>query len=212
MASDEPPELPELPLNAFDRQDDGSDLDFYGQPRFVHHIDERAIAALTAFYGRTLPAGGVILDLMSSWVSHLPPDAAYAEVIGHGMNARELAANPRLDRWFVQDLNQDPGLSLADASLDGATICVAVQYLQRPVAVLEQLSRALKPGAPVVISFSNRCFPTKAVAVWRALDETGHARLIDLYLRRAGFSEVSVEPLAWDRPGDPLTAVVGRRR
>ena len=207
MADDE---LPELPAEAFLKEDPGDDLDFYAFPRLVTHIDDRAIAALTGFYRDTLPKGGVILDLMSSWVSHLPPDVAYAEVIGHGMNAEELAANPRLTRWFIQDLNKDPILPLEDASLDGAMICVAIQYLQRPVEVLTDLRRALKPGAPLIISFSNRCFPTKAVAIWRALDDAGHAQLVELHLRRAGYSDLDVEVLVIDGRSDPMIAVVGR--
>jgi SAM-dependent methyltransferase len=203
-------DMPELPPSAFAKEDPGPDLDFYAAPRLVTHIDAAAITALTGFYRRTLPAGGVVLDLMSSWVSHLPDDVAYAEVVGHGMNAEELAANPRLTRGFVQDLNLDPALPLADASLDAAMICVGVQYLQRPAAVLAEVARALKPGAPLVVSFSNRCFPTKAVAVWLALDEAGHARLVELYMRRAGFDAVRVERLADGRTGDPLIAVVGR--
>ncbi|MDR3511650.1 MAG: methyltransferase domain-containing protein [Caulobacteraceae bacterium] len=203
--------MPELPPSAFAKEDRGDDLDFYAEPRLVTHIDETAIAALTGFYRQVLPAGGVVLDLMSSWVSHLPEDVAYAEVIGHGMNAEELAANPRLTRRFVQDLNRDPVLPLADASLDAAMICVGIQYLERPAAVLREVARALKPGAPVVVSFSNRCFPTKAVAVWLALDDAGHARLVDLYLRRAGFDEVRVEPLVPGGASDPLIAVVGRK-
>src|ERR1700761_9043704 len=122
-------DLPELPPHAFDKQDPGDDLEFYTFPRLVTHIDDAAIAALGAFYATVLPKGGVILALMSSWGSHLPEDVPYAEVIGHGMNAEELAANPRLSRWFVQDLNAEAALPLSDASLDGAMICVAIQYL-----------------------------------------------------------------------------------
>jgi len=204
------PAFPELPADAFGKVDAEDDAAFYAEARLVTHIDEGAVAALTAFYRQALPAGGVVLDLMSSWVSHLPEDVAYREVIGHGMNAEELAANPRLTRSFVQDLNRDPILPLADASVDAAMICVGVQYLQRPAAVLADVARVLKPGAPMIISFSNRCFPTKAVAVWRALDGRGHAALVDLYLRRAGFAETQVHRLAegWGR--DPLTVVVGR--
>src|SRR3954453_2591645 len=98
-----------------------------------------------------------MLDLMSSWVSHLPPEIAYDEVIGLGMNAAELAANPRLGRRFVQDLNRDPTLPLPANSTDAAMICVSIQYLQQPLAVLPQVARVLRPGAPLVISFSNRC-------------------------------------------------------
>ena len=97
-------QLPELPEAAFDKMDPSPDAEFYAFPRFVTHIDEGAIAAVTQIYRERLPPGGAVLDLMSSWVSHLPDEIAYAPVVGHGMNAEELAANPRLSRWFVQDL------------------------------------------------------------------------------------------------------------
>src|ERR1700675_5106817 len=103
------------------------------------------------------------------------------------MNATELAANQRLARWFVQNLNRDASLTLADASIDAAMICVSVQYLEQPVALLREVARVLRPGGPIVISFSNRCFWTKAVAIWRALDDHGHAALVERYLRPAGF-------------------------
>ena len=201
-----------LPKGAFDKIDAEDDELFYEPPRLVHHIDEHAVAALTEFYRSVLPAGGVLLDLMSSWVSHLPPEVEYAEVIGHGMNAAELAANSRLSRCFVQNLNRDTRLPLADNSVDAAMICVSVQYLQQPVVVLRDVTRVLRPGGPLVVSFSNRCFWTKAVAIWRALDDAGHARLVELYLRRAGFEQVETHRLAeWvEDVSDPMTAVVGR--
>jgi len=202
--------LPELPPAAFARQDDGDDLAFYAPPRLVTHIDEGAVAALSARYGALIPDGARVLDLMSSWVSHLPADRRYAEVVGHGMNADELAANPRLDRWFVRDLNQDPVLPLDDGAFDAALCCVGVQYLQHPVAVFTEVRRTLVAGAPLIVSFSNRCFPTKAVAVWRALDGDGHAALVSLYLERAGFRGIAVEVVADGRRGDPLTLVIGR--
>ena len=202
--------LSQLPPDAFAKEDDGDDAEFYAQARLKTHIDDAAIAALTGFYRQVLPAGGAVLDLMSSWVSHLPAEVAYGEVIGHGMNAEELAANPRLSRWFVQDLNREPRLGLADASLDAAMICVGIQYLQQPVDVLAQVARTLRPGAPLVVSYSNRCFPTKAVAVWRTIGPQGHARLIELYLEEAGFVGVEVHRLRDGRASDPLTVVMGR--
>jgi len=205
-----PNPLPELPASAFTRQDEGDDLAFYAPPRLVTHIDEAAVAALSARYADLLPPGGRVLDLMSSWVSHLPVDRNYREVVAHGMNARELAANPQADHWFVQDLNHDPALPLEDGAFDAALCCVGVQYLQRPVEVFADVRRVLRPDAPFVVSFSNRCFPTKAVAIWRALDEAGHAALIELYLARAGFRTSTVETLTDGRRGDPLTIVVGR--
>jgi SAM-dependent methyltransferase len=145
-------------------------------------------------------------------VSHLPPEIEYGEVIGHGMNEEELAANPRLNRHFTQNLNANQTLPLADNSLDAATICVSIQYLQHPVAVLRDLARVLRPGAPLVISFSNRCFWTKAVAVWRAGGPSGHVALVRRYLDAAGFTGIETFRLAEyieDRQ-DPMTAVVGR--
>jgi SAM-dependent methyltransferase len=201
-----------LPQGAFTKIDAEDDELFYEPPRLVCHIDDGAITALTEFYRVALPASGVLLDLMSSWVSHLPAEIGYAEVIGHGMNAAELAANPRLTRWFVQNLNRDTKLPLADTTVDGAMVCVSIQYLQQPVAVLREVARVLRPGAPLVISFSNRCFWTKAVAIWRALDDSGHARLVERYLRHAGFERIEAHQLAeWvEDIDDPMTAVVGR--
>src|ERR1700730_5887955 len=201
-----------LPPGAFHKPDGEGHEEFYQPARLVTHIDDNAIAALTGLYRTVLPEGGVILDLMSSWVSHLPSEIAYGEIIGKGMNATELAANPRLDRRFVQNLNRDATLPLADASVDAAMICVSVQYLQQPVAVLREVARALRPGGPVVISFSNRCFPTKAVAIWHRLNDDGHAALVERYLRHAGFARIETHRLAeWvEDVSDPLIAVVGR--
>jgi SAM-dependent methyltransferase len=147
---------------------------------------------------------------MSSWVSHLPDDVAYREVIGHGMNVAELEANPRLDRWFIRDFNREPHLPLDDQSLDAAMMCVSIQYLQRPIELLTEVARVLKPGAPLVVSFSNRCFPTKAVAIWWTLGERGHPDLVRLYLGGAGFADIAVVRLCDGRSSDPMTAVVGR--
>jgi len=168
------------------------------------------LAAVTALYREILPPGGAILDLMSSWVSHLPDEVRFGAVTGIGMNEAELRANPRLTGASVRDLNQDPSLPLESASVDACTICVSIQYLQRPVAVLREVARVLRAGAPVEITFSNRCFPTKAVAIWSALDGPGQCRLVALYLERAGFIAIEQRTLA--PPGrrpDPLWAVTG---
>lgn len=205
-----------LPRDAFRRADETPDEQFYRQPRFVTHIDAGAIAAVTGLYREYFPAGGRILDLMSSWVSHLPPEVPYAEVTGLGLNRAELERNPRLTSWVVQNLNASPRLPFEDHTYDAAGITVSVDYLTDPVAVLRDLGRVLVPGGPVVISFSNRCFPTKAVAVWHTLDDAGHLQLVRQYLERAGnWTDI----VALDRSprsargaltGDPLYAVVGR--
>ena len=195
----------------FRREDEGPDAHFYAQPRLVTHIDEAAIAAVTQLYREYFPAGGAVLDLMSSWVSHLPAEVAYSRVVGLGMNRTELAANPRLDGYVVHDLNRNPRLPFADAAFDAAAICVSIQYLTRPEAVLRDLGRVLAAGSPLVITFSNRCFPTKAVRTWLLRDDLGHAAQVARYLRAAG-NWTGIEHL--DRSpqaGDPLHAVVARR-
>ena len=203
-------DFPDLPEGAFGRLDEGDDRAFYAPPRLVTHIDDGAIAALTACYRELVSAGGAVLDLMSSWVSHLPPELELSECVGHGMNAEELAANPRLTRSFIQDLNRDPALPLEEAHFDAALCCVSVQYLQQPIAVFVEVRRVLRPGAPFIVSFSNRCFPTKAVAIWRALNISQHASLVQLYATRAGFASVEVKLLAHGGDSDPLVAVIAR--
>ena len=201
-----------LPADLFRRQDETPDAEFYHHPRFVTHIDDAALAAVTQLYRDYFSSDAELLDLMSSWVSHLPPEIVYRRVVGLGMNRAELAANPRLAAFVVQDLNQQPTLPFANQEFDGAAICVSVDYLTQPVAVLRELARVLRPGAPLVITFSNRCFPSKAVAAWHALDDRGHLALVRQYLLAAGGWQ-AIELL--DRspaPGrsDPLFAVVAR--
>ena len=193
----------------FKRADDSSDEAFYAAPRFVTHIDAGAIAAVTQLYRELLPKGGAILDLMTSWVSHLPPEVAYSSVTGLGMNAAELAANPRLTTRIVQNLNVDPVLPFDTSSIDGACICVSVDYLTQPVQVLREVGRVLKNSAPLVITFSNRCFPTKVIAPWLSLDDAGRVELVKSFLEAAGnFASVTTLNRSPQR-GDPLYAVIG---
>lgn len=199
-----------LPPGAFAKEDASDDALFYRPARLVQHLDEHARAALTAHYADVLAPGADVLDLMSSWVSHLPDDVPLGRVAGHGMNAEELAANPRLSDWWVQNLNADPVLPLEDAAFDAVLCCVGVQYLQRPVAVFAEAARVLRPGGRVIVSYSNRCFPTKAVAAWHALDMSGRAALVAGCLREAGASDVAARTLADGGAGDPLVVVEGR--
>ncbi|TVS15447.1 MAG: methyltransferase domain-containing protein [Gammaproteobacteria bacterium] len=202
---------PELPAGMFQRIDEGDDAAFYAEPRFVTHIDDATIEALTTFYRERIPAGARLLDLMSSWVSHLPEDVTYASIVGHGMNAPELAANPRLDAWHVQDLNSDPELPWPEGAFDAALIAVSVQYLTRPIDVFAELARLLAPGGQLIISTSHRCFPTKAVWAFRELPPEERVRLIGFLLQRAGGFEalefVDRSPAA----ADPLWIVSARR-
>lgn len=177
----------------------------------ARRIDAAAIAAVTALYREILPPGGAILDLMSGWVSHLPPEIPYSRVVGVGLNARELAENPFLDEWLVQDLNCDPSLPFAAGEFDGAAICVAVQHLRRPCEVIREAGRVLKPGAPLIVTFSNRCVPTPAIGCWCLLDEAGHLCLIAQHFVQAGnWGDIRCVDRTPPGGGDPLYAVTGR--
>jgi SAM-dependent methyltransferase len=202
--------MPWLPEEAFRRYDEAPDEEFYRTPRLVTHIDDRAIATVTQLYREFFPKGGEILDLMSSWVSHLPPELEYHRVVGLGMNEAELRRNERLDAYIVQNLNTNPELPFGEAEFDGVGICVSIDYLTRPVEVLREVGRVLKVGAPLIITFSNRCFPSKAVAVWHQLDDRGHMRLVETYLEEAdNFRNVRGLDRSPRRMfGDPLYAVV----
>ena len=197
----------------FARIDEMPDELFYTTPRLVTHIDADACAALSAFYAEILQDGDRILDLMSSCVSHLPTALAPGRVVGHGMNATELRANAQLDEFFVQNLNKAPALPLEDASFDACLIAVSVQYLVDPVAVFTEIGRVLRAGGHVAISYSNRMFPTKAVSIWRGMDNAGHGRLVGDYLNVSHlFRDISVSDIS-PRPGqtDPLFVVTARR-
>lgn len=203
--------MPPVPEEAFRRTDETPDEEFYRTPRLVTHIDEGAIAAVTQLYRELFPSEGEILDLMSSWVSHLPPEIVYRRVIGLGMNEVELRRNERLDSYVVQNLNTNPRLPFGSGEFDGVGICVSIDYLTRPVEVLREVGRILKVGAPLAITFSNRCFPTKAVEIWHRLNDTGHMKLVEGYLEEAGnFDNLRGLDRSPRRMfSDPLYAVVG---
>jgi SAM-dependent methyltransferase len=200
-----------LPMIAPARRDERFDASAGAEIARATRIDAAAIAAITNLYREILPPGGAILDLMSGWVSHLPPEIPYSRVVGIGVNADELAENPFLDEWRVQDLNRDPHLAFNTAEFDGAAICVSVQHLTRPCEVIREVGRVLKPGAPLVVTFSNRCVPTRAIACWCLLDDAGHLCLIAHYFVEAG-NWTGIRCLDRTPPGggDPLYAVIGR--
>ena len=170
----------------FERVDEGNDALFYGEPRLVVHIDDDAIEQIGRIFEEFLPANGVILDLMSSWRSHLPADFVKARMVGLGLNAVEMRENPQLDDFVVHDVNKEPRLPFDDARFDGVILTVSVQYLTRPVEVFRDVCRILRPGCPLVITFSNRMFPTKAVRIWQGCSDEQRMTLVKLYLQKAG--------------------------
>ncbi|MEM9152521.1 MAG: class I SAM-dependent methyltransferase [Cyanobacteria bacterium P01_F01_bin.3] len=204
--------------------DPSDDALFYDYPRFVTHVDNRFIQQLTELYRLKLPPSSSILDLMSSWVSHLPMDMEFEEVVGHGMNEEELARNPQLTRFFVQNLNQTQCLPLPDNSFDAVLNTVSVQYLQYPEAVFAEIWRVLKPGGIAIVSFSNRMFYQKAIQAWREGSDASHLQLVKRYFKAIpGFTDITAigrpsfrsKGFDWMQllapPADPFYAVMATR-
>ncbi len=209
---------------AFNREDETPDPEFYGKPRLVTHIDDRAIEEITAIYGRFLKPGMDVLDLMSSWRSHLPETPAPGSVTGLGMNAEEMADNPQLTDHAVHDLNADPRLPFNDGAFDLVICTVSVEYLTDPVPVFKDVRRVLRPGGYFVVTFSNRWFPPKAIRLWTELHELERMGLVlDYFHRAGGFADLeSYSVRGWPRPAtdkyfpglvlsDPVYAVWGRK-
>ena len=172
--------------------DPSDDALFYAEPRFVQHLDAAFRQRLTQLYRERIPADAVVLDLMSSWVSHLPEDVSYSSVIGHGLNARELEANPRLSRRWVQNLNEEQTLPLEDASVDASLIVAGWQYLQYPEAVAAELWRITRPGGQLIVAFSNRMFFTKAPLIWADSGDREHLSYVGEVLQAQGWPTPAV--------------------
>lgn len=196
--------------DAFARVDSAPDAEFYAMPRLVHHLDQSARERISHLYQTLLPDGAVVLDLMSSWASHLNGEARMSHVAGLGMNAQELAANPVLNERVVQDLNTESRLPWPDASFDAVLCTVSVEYLIHPVAVFREVRRILRPGGPFVISFSNRWFPPKAIAIWGELHEFERMGLVlELFHEAGGFRGLTTWSLR-GLPRPPGDAYAGR--
>jgi len=212
------PVLNEADRYKLDRSDDAL---FYAEPRFVQHLDASFRARLTSLYLERIPPCATVLDLMSSWVSHLPEDITYQEVIGHGLNAEELKANPRLDRHWVQNLNVDQQLPLANESVDVALIVAGWQYLQQPEAVAAELLRVVRPRGEVIVAFSNRMFFQKAPQIWTDGGDRDHLAYVAQVLMAQGWgrpelvAEETAAPgaLGWlGHKGDPFLAVIAAKQ
>ena len=196
----------------FRRLDDSDDELFYLSPRFVVHIDDVAIRTVGEIYLRNLPRGGAILDLMSSWRSHLPSELKPTRVVGLGLNRSEMEDNPALTEIVTHNLNRSPQMPFEDASFDGAILTVSVQYLVHPLEVFAEVGRVLRSGAPFIVTFSNRMFPTKAVAIWATASEQQRVDLVTYYFTQsAAFEKIqTVDRISSET--DPRWAVLGYRK
>lgn len=202
------------PNRSFDRMDESDDSLFYTEPRLLTHIDDEAIAVIGDIFQEILPPKVRILDLMSSWRSHLPIGLPKQNMIGLGLNATEMEDNPQLDSYVIQNLNIDPKLPFGNESFDATLLTVSVQYLTQPVEVFTEIARVMTDGAPLIITFSNRMFPTKAVRIWQACDDLQRMSLVKTYMQQTRrFKDIySTDRSRWmGYYTDPIFLVVGRK-
>ena len=172
--------------------DESPDQIFYSSPKFVHHLDSNFRSKLTSLYKKHIRNDSVVLDLMSSWVSHLPLDAKYKKVIGHGLNQSELANNKQLDSYWVQDLNTDYIIPLEDKSVDYVLVVAGWQYLQYPESITSEIGRILNNDGKLIISFSNRAFWHKTPNIWREGSYEDHFEYIKLILKSQDWDNIEL--------------------
>ncbi len=211
--------------NPFERQDETDDAIFYGKPRFVQHLDDTAIENVSAVYAEFLKPGMKVLDLMSSWQSHIPENVELEKVVGLGMNEDELEANPRLTKYLTKDLNVSQELPFSDSEFDAILCTASVEYLNRPFEVFREAARVLKTGGIFAVAFSNRWFPLKAIKIWGRIHEFERVGLVMEYFLESSLYEdlytCSIRGLP--RPvgdkyarqfafSDPVYAVVAKKR
>lgn len=201
----------DLPDRYFSREDETSDEAFYLSPRFTTHIDDATIANITHFYREVLSPSDRLLDLMSSWISHLPNEVAYRRVSGLGMNTDELQRNPRLHDFTVQNLNTSTTLPYPGESFDAVMIIVSIQYLIRPLEIFCEIDRILSPGGKCIVALSHRLFPTKAIYAFQVLSLPDRCKLVSAYIQHAN-SSFDIEIVDRSPPNaDPLWLVVGNK-
>jgi len=198
----------ELPSHWFDRADSSADEGFYATPRFVAHIDQATIDALTAYYLEFIPPDARVLDLMSSWISHLPEGLPLTRLAGLGMNEAELQRNEQLSDWCVHNLNDNPQLPYAPHTFERVVIAVSIQYLVRPLEVMASVRNTLQPGGKICIAMSHRLFPTKAIAAFQYASPEDRMRLVSYYLEHSGFEAIEVHDRS-PQGADPLWLVTG---
>jgi SAM-dependent methyltransferase/FKBP-type peptidyl-prolyl cis-trans isomerase 2 len=211
--------------DTFERDDEQPDTKFYRKPRYVHHIDDTAREMVRNTYGRFLSDGMHVLDLMSSWQSHIPANLHLDRLVGLGLNQDELKRNSQLSHFLVHDLNADSRLPFVSNTFDAVVNTASIEYLTDPLAVFREVSRILRPDGYFIVTFSNRWFPPKAIKIWQELHEFERMGMVlEYFLRTGGFKDLQTYSIrGLPRPhddkyfpellySDPVYAVWGRKK
>ncbi|AQS86914.1 hypothetical protein AA101099_0779 [Neoasaia chiangmaiensis NBRC 101099] len=200
---------------AFRRANEEPDTIFFAKRGQETLMDAGARTAVTALYQTALPASGAILDLMSGSLSHLPEEVRHESVVGLDVSLSALEANTALTERIVQDLNATSALPFPDECMDAVCLCDGIAYLAQPLDVLREVNRVLRPGAPLIVTFSDNFHAAKAVALWQALDAADRVRLVGILMAKAGLGELDTGEVvppedltAWT---DTVYAVIGRK-
>lgn len=178
----------------FKRENEDDDSIFYKSPKMVNHLDDTAISQVTAIYSKLLSSGCKVLDLMSSWVSHLPDSSQPYKVTGLGLNEEELKANRQLSDFVVHDLNTNPKLPFKDGEFDALICTASIEYLIKPLEVIEEVARVVKSGGLFITTFSDRWFPGKQIIQWSQLHEFERLGLVlDYFIKSEKFENLNTE-------------------
>ncbi|MFN3384069.1 MAG: methyltransferase domain-containing protein [Archaeoglobaceae archaeon] len=185
----------------FRREDETSDRIFYEKPRITTHIDSKAHENLVELYSRVLPNEGKILDLMSSYQSHIPENEKL-EVVGLGLNEEEMRLNKRLKEYVIHDLNENPKLPFDDNEFDAVVCDLSIEYVVKPFELVAEIRRILKKKGVFTASFSNRYFPPKVIKIWTELHEFERmGYVLEILLRDGGYKNFKTFSIrGMDRP------------
>ncbi|PZC41402.1 MAG: Ubiquinone/menaquinone biosynthesis C-methylase UbiE [Chloroflexi bacterium] len=205
----------EYPGNSFDQEDESDDSLFYSEARLVVHIDDAAITQLKKYLFSQLRERCTLLDLMSSWRSHIPDGPTTLDLYGLGLNREEMSNNPQLDHSIIKDINNDPNLPYEDNKFDAAMVIVSIQYMTDPISVFSEVNRILKKDCKFHVVYSNRMFPTKATIIWKVFDNIERASLVGSYFAQSGSwsvpNAVDLSPVG-DVTYDPLFVVSAQKK
>lgn len=73
-----------------------------------------------------------------------------------------------------------------------------------------------QPGGKAYMSFSNRCFPTKAIAMWTSTGDADHIWIVGSYFHYTNFGkpkaeDISPKPRFFGAAGDPMYVVYAEK-